>query len=133
MIEIKQISPKDLSDEDLALLELGCSGSYDKATAKDQLKAALGGFAWIFKFTGSANGLFVLARGNVAEREIVMTAVAGKGLIRNFSEVYTEVKKLVKSVGAKRLIGYVSRPGLAATYRRKTRALPVATLFSEEL
>lgn len=130
---MKQRDPSKLSEADMALLERGCSGAYDKATAKDQVQAAKQGDAWIFEITGSAEGLFVLGRGNPEEKEIVMTALAGKNVISRFPEVYKAVTDLCKSVGAKRLIGYVSRPGLASVYRKRTKALPVATLFSEDL
>lgn len=136
MIKIEQLNPKELSNDDVSLIERGCAGSYDKANAGDQIAAATGGNAWIFRFfrdDGTVKGIFVLSRGNVAEREVIMTALAGKGLISNFPEVYSEVKKLCKSVHAKRLIGYVSRPGLASIYRKRTKAIPVATLFSENL
>jgi len=133
MIEIKQLDAKNLSAEDMDLLQKGCYGSYDKANSEDQIKAALLGQAWIFRFSGDASGVFVLSRGNAMEKELVMTALAGKGLIKHFTEVYHEIITLAKSVGTKRLIGYVSRPGLASIYKHKTRARPVATLFSEDL
>ena len=133
MIKIEQLDPKKLSPEDLVLLEKGCYGSYDKATVKDQVAAAGAGSAWIFRFSGDATGVFVLARGNAEERELVMTALAGKGLIRHFTEVYSEITNLVRNVGTRRLVGYVSRPGLASIYKNKTKARPVATLFSEDL
>lgn len=117
----------------MTLLERGCSGSYDKATAADQINAALKGQAWIFDISGDAKGIFVLARGNVAERELVMTALAGANVLGKFPEVYKAVRDLCKNAGARRLIGYVSRPGLASVYRKRTKAIPVATLFSEDL
>jgi len=133
MIEFKQLDPRVLSPEDVALIESGCRGAYDKANAQDQIQAALGGNAWIFRFMGDANGVIVLACGNRQERELVLTCMAGKGVFGNFPALHEKVVELCKSVGTKRLIGYVTNKGLQSLYRKRTKALPVAMLFSEEL
>jgi|SRR5215831_12668960 len=133
-VQDKQIDPRHLTDEDIEMLQKGCQGSYDKASAVDQVRAALAGLAWIFRVEGpNMKGLYVLARGSVADRELVLTCMAGTNVLKHIEECYQLVKARCRSVGARRLVGFVSRKGLASIYERKTGLKPVATIFSEDL
>lgn len=133
MINLDQIKVSDMTEADKKWLEKGCEGAWDKATAEDQLNAVATNSAWLFRLTGDVEGILVLARGNIARREITITAVAGKGFIRNFPAVYGQIRELVRKSGSKQLSGFVTREGLIALYKNRTRAKPVATLFVEEL
>jgi hypothetical protein len=133
MMRFEELNPAKLSNSDIALLEQGCAGSHDKATAKHQVDAALNGSAYIFRSTGDFDGIFVLSIGNRYMKELVMTALAGKGMIKHFPEFYSEVKKLCIKAGTKRLSGFVSRPGLKRLYLHHTAATPRATLFVDDL
>jgi len=131
MIKVRMLDPFKLELEDVFLIDEGCKGSWDKANAYHQINAARNKNAWIFKFTGDAEGIFVFARGNT-EKELTMTALAGKGFFKHFDEIYSAAKTLAKRAGARRMTGYVSRPGLKRLYERRSGGTPVATLFLEE-
>ena len=133
MIKLTQIKPEKMTDADRFWLKRGCEGSWDKATPQEQIDGVNSGIAFMFRIEGNMKGIIVLAIGNREKKSIIVTALAGKGMMENFSEFYSEVKNLCKSVGARTLYGFVSRPGLKLTYQRKTTAVPAATLFVEDL
>lgn len=133
MMRAKQILFDQITKEDLFWISKGCAGAWDKATVEDQLEAIKNGYAWLFRVSGDMSGVFVLAMGNRKDRSLSLTALAGRGMIKNFEEFYSLVKQVCKKAGAKSLFGFVSREGLKRIYDRRTKAKPKATLFVEDL
>jgi len=133
MIKFEQISVENLTETDLFWLQRGCENAWDKATPADQIEGVKNGSAFFFRVTGDMEGVFVLSIGNKKERILMMTALAGTGMIRHFEEFYQKVRSLCQKAGAKQLCGFVARPGLQLLYRNKTTALPKAVLFVEDL
>ena len=133
MMQFEQIKPDQLLPADYYWLARGCEGSHDGATSQHQVEAAIKGNAFIFRVSGDMEGIFVLSVGDRELREVVMTALAGKGMTKHFDEFYFKVKELCKGTDCKRLSGFVSRPGLKRLYERRTQAKAKATLFVDSL
>jgi hypothetical protein len=134
MIKFEQIiDPVTMTLRDCIWLERGCEGAWDKATPDDQIRAVKNGQAYMFRVSGDMEGIFVLAIGDKKSKRLVITALAGRGMIKNFGEFYSKVKDLCKSAGAKALYGFVSREGLKRLYNKHTTARSKAELFLENL
>lgn len=128
-MKVELINPTELTTSDIFWLVLGCQGSLDQAQAVDQVAGAVRGDSGIYRISGEAEGVFVLSKhGKVME----ITAMAGKGFLKHFSEIHTEIKAAAAACGAHAVAGYVTRKGLAALYKQKTKAR-FAEYFVEEL
>lgn len=121
------------SEADIKWLEKGCKGSWDGNTKEDQLRAVSSKTAWAFRVSGDAEGVFVIARGNVKDRELIVTALGGRGFIKHFKEIYNQIKGIAKKNGAKKLSWFASRRGLVRIYAERMKVHLAAVLFVEEL
>jgi hypothetical protein len=133
MIKFEQIlNVETMTLRDCIWLERGCEGAWDKATPDDQIRAVKNGQAYMFRVSGDVEGIFVIAIGDRATKKLVITALAGRGMIKNFPELYRKVKELCKSTGASALYGFVSRKGLKKLYAKYSGLESKAEIFLEE-
>lgn len=133
MIKIEQVQLKDITEEDVKWLERGCLGAWDKTSVKNQVEAIRQHAAWLFRISGDAKGVFVLAIQNRDEKILCMTAMAGQDILRHFAEIYEQIIGICKRSDTKTLVGWVHRPGLQKVYREHTKGKAVAVAFAEEI
>lgn len=131
MIRIERVLTP--SEADVKWLEKGCKGSWDGNTKDDQLAAVAEKRCWLFRVSGDAEGVFVIGRGNIKDRELIVTALGGKGFIKHFKEIYSQIKAIAKKNGAKKLSWFASRRGLVRIYAERMKVHLAAVLFVENL
>lgn len=130
MIRVDLIAPRDLTARDIFWLALGCKNSIDEGLrAVDQVDSALAGRSGIYRVSGDAEGIFVLTQDG---KKMLITALAGKGFLKFFSEVHEGILTAASACGASSVAGFVTRKGLALAYKTKTQAR-FAEYFEEEL
>ena len=101
-----------------------------RCTAVELVERALKNQNEIFRITGDATGVIVVAAdGN----KLSVEGFAGKGIVKHFAEVYKQVRLLAAVKGLEIISGYVQRPGIAELYRKHTGGKPVLTLWEEKL
>lgn len=107
-----------------------CRAADKRCTAVDLVERALKGQNEIFRILGDAEGVIVVAaEGN----KLSVEGFAGKGIVKHFKEVYTQVRLLAAVKGLDTVSGYVYRPGIAELYRKHTGGKPVLTLWEEKI
>lgn len=131
MIQLEYVQPENLTDEDIRWLIEGSKGSFDDVTALDQVHAAQDGRAGIHRIKGDAVGIVVLSP-TEQNKTLTITCLAGRGLIKEFSAVHDAILATAAAAGASRVNGYVMRAGLAALYKRRTKARMVP-MFVEDV
>ena len=128
-IKVEQVQPTLITNEDISWLVLGCARSIDGVQAVDLVSSALAGGSGIYRMSGDVQGVFVLTRlGDRAE----ITSIAGKGLLKYFSDVHELILATAAGMGFKSVAGYVARPGLAKAYKTQTKAR-FAEYFIEDI
>lgn len=101
-----------------------------QCTAVELVERALKGQHEVFKITGNAEGVIIIA---VDGEKACVEGFAGKGIVKHFDEFYKQVRLLVASKGLYVLSGYVRRPGIEELYRKHTGAKQVLALWEERL
>jgi hypothetical protein len=129
MIRVELVFPKDLNNQDILWLTLGCQNSIDDVRAVDQVDSALAGRSGIYRVSGDAEGVFVLTH---AGEKMMITAMAGKNFLKCFEKIHEEICAAAAACGAFVVAGFVTRKGLATLYKQKTKAR-FAEYFEEEL
>jgi hypothetical protein len=132
MISMTLVPPEELTDSDIRWLVKGCEGSHDGCTPLQQVDAALTGWAAIFRISGDAEGIVVMDYGR-DRKNAVITALAGKGLLRHFDAVHKQILATAAAAGASKVSGYVTRVGLATLYKERTKAKMVPMFIEDVL
>jgi hypothetical protein len=131
MIRLELVHPLELTDEDIKWLTLGCVAcNWKKFVAVSLVRQAIDGRGGLYRFTGDGQGMIAVTQ---SEDEMLIEAVAGRGLLKTFSEVHEQLAILARSLGLKRLSGMAARKGLQHIYRTRTKAQEKAVLFVENL
>jgi hypothetical protein len=101
-----------------------------RCTAVELVERALKGQNDIYRITGDAEGVLVVAaEGN----KLSVEGFAGKGIVKHFKEFYKQARLLAAVKGLDTLTGYVQRPGIEELYRKHTGAKQVMALWEEKL
>lgn len=132
MIKVEQIKGA-LNGEDLHWLQKSCEKAWDGNTPEILLNSIAAGQSWLFRVSGDAEGVFVLTRGNPAKRELIVSALGGKGFIKSFPEIFSKIKALAKSNGSKKLSWFASRRGHVEMYSKRMKSKIAAVLYVEDL
>lgn len=101
-----------------------------QCSAVELVERALKGQHEVFRITGDAEGVIVVAADG---EKLSVEGFAGKGIVRHFDEFYKQVRLLAALKGLSVLSGYVRREGIAELYRKHTGAKPIVTLWEERL
>lgn len=130
MIKVEPIIFDSLSDSDLEWLLVSCKRCWEDVEPIEYIKNAAEGRCVIYRVSGDAEGIFVLARyGDKA----MIEALAGRGFLKHMSEVHDGILDAARKLGAKKVQGYVSRMALAKLYDQKTKGRQVAAVYVEDL
>lgn len=129
MIKTELIFPEQLTAEDIRWMRIGCRDSIDEFQVSDLIDAAMTGKSGIYRVSGDTNGVFILTK---AGDRMEISTLAGKGFIRHFDAVHDAILLAAAGCGAKAVSGYTQRAGLAALYKKRTKAR-FAEYFVEEL
>lgn len=130
MISVSLASLEDLNENELSLIVKYCAKCFEPLAYEDLVSRVRSGDACIYRFSGDAAGLFILATGDGG---LYVETVAGESVVKYFDEIYAKIRSTASACGARRLYSFVSRDSLRRLYDRKTNAAPVATLYREEL
>lgn len=132
MISISMVRPVELEDSELGLIVQYCNTCWKPFPIEDVIKRVQSGGACIYRVQGpEVKGIVILALSE--DNDLYIETVAGKGMVRNFKEVYDAIKQVALSCGAKEIYSYVGRPSLKRLYERRTKATLVAELYKESL
>lgn len=134
MIELEQVQPRDLTDEDIRWMVMGCMESYDGVSVKELVQSALEGWTGIYRLGGDTEGVVTLSDKLLGQRHgFEITCLAGRHVLSHLDEINKAVCTVARAAGGEFVMGYVAKAPLAEMYRRKTRAREVARVFVEDL
>lgn len=129
MITVSAITLEDLTQDEMLLLVRYCQKCFEPVAVEDLVLRVRRSLAHLYRFSGDAEGVFVLA---VGDGGLYVETVAGRAVVKYFDAIYDKIKVTALARGARALYSYSARPALNRLYeRRKIKA--IATLFKEEL
>jgi len=131
-VRLELIPPRELTDEDIRWMIEACKDSFDNVSPIEQAEAARKGYAGVYRIVGDAVGVVILSPAAGMESTMTITGLAGRGLLRNFTDVHKAILVAAAATGSRRVNGYALRPGLQKLYLAKTKARLVP-MFVEDI
>jgi hypothetical protein len=128
MIRMERVEPWGLTQEDIKWLVIGALEGQkwnEESTAQSLVENSI-----LYRISGDAFGVIALSK---RKNSLFIDTLAGKGLLRNFSEIHGVLVDIARIVGCDEISGYVGKAGLMKVYSRYTKARPVVTYYVEKL
>jgi hypothetical protein len=125
---MERVETWGLTQEDIRWLVIGAleGQKWNKAsTAQSLVENSI-----LYRISGDASGVIALSK---RENSLFIDAFAGKGLLRNFSEIHGVLVDIARIVGCDEISGYVGKAGLMKVYSKYTKAKPLVTFYVEKL
>lgn len=129
MIELVCIKPTEMTEADSYwLADCAVRTTWRKVLARQVYNSALKGEVGLYRISGGAEGLLIVDKD---EDMLIVTSLAGKGLLREMQAIREKLLVLAASFGCSKLAGYIERPGLWKLFQAKTPAKPTMIMFVE--
>jgi hypothetical protein len=125
---MEKVESWGLTQEDIRWLVIGALEGQkwnEDSTAESLAKNSI-----LYRISGDASGVVALSK---RKNSLFIDAFAGKGLLRNFSEIHGVLVDIARIVGCDEISGYVGKAGLMRVYSKYTKGKPVVTLYVEKL